>query len=539
MFSMVPVFGPLWALLKYLLVAIWLEPSPISKLDKGGDGSASTYDEWYALQSELDAIRGVDDWVADDRDTHYDWHILRTLKRDLERCRRHGDVRGLCSQLRAQSSRNMCRVLSPALYRKSPIQTKRLIHDYVLEVRRCIIFMANRNAMLNPTTVVVSAQEKRQALYDMRKTLGRTGLVLQGGATISMCHLGVVKTLYLQHLLPQIVIGTATGALIAALVGATTDDRLLEVLTGNSINLDAFVRGRARRKDRRQNSWYQPAWFATFQRRYRRYRTTKHLFDIDVLQECARDNLGDLTFEEAYARTGRILNITVAMSEVSGTAQLLNYITAPHVLIWSAVMASIATSKEMYAPVQLLCKNDTGAITRYFAADFFDGLSHHQTSSIRHEAPLQRIGELFNVNHFIVSQTRPYIAPFIRLQRAADHHPPLGTLVRLVLSEVLHWLETLNRLDFLPTFLQRILVDEVVPSFTPWSKLSITPQLEWRDVFAMFDTPTATELRKWATRGEKSTWPFICELKVRCDIEIELDTACINMHRRTPGLAEG
>jgi len=47
---------------------------------------------------------------------------------------------------------------------------------------------------------------------------------------------------------------------------------------------------------------------------------------------------GNTTFLEAYERTGRILNIT-AISE-SHRPVLLNYKTTPHIVIWSAVIAS-------------------------------------------------------------------------------------------------------------------------------------------------------------------------------------------------------
>jgi TAG lipase/lysophosphatidylethanolamine acyltransferase len=522
-----------------LLVTVWLEPGskPPAVKDETPP-SPGGYEEWYAGQFESDAIRGVDDWATVDRDSSYDWPIVRSLKRDLERCRRLGDDRGLCSQLRAQSSRNMGRILSPALYRKSQVQTKRLVHDYIMEVRQCIAHLADRNSMnggataTTTATTVVSAQEKRQVLLDMRTALGRTSLVLQGGATISLCHLGVVRALYRQRLLPQIITGTATGALIAALVCATPDEGLLDVVSGTGIDLDAFVRASLRRSNSRLTSWLGSSFWTTLRRRYKRYRTTKHLFDVDVLQECARDNLGDVTFEEAYAQTGRILNITIAMSEVAGTPQLLNYITAPHVLVWSAVMASIATSKEMYAPVQLLCKGDTGAVTLYFAADFSEKEGRRQSSAAHQEAPLQRIGELFNVNHFVVSQTRPYVAPFIQLQKLADHHQPLGRLVRFWFDEILHWMEILDGFGLLPTFWQRVLMDEVVPSFASWSKVSITPQIGPWDIVHMFDTPTAATLQRWSARGERCTWPYICELKCRCDVELELDAACASMWRR-------
>ncbi|KAK5207441.1 triacylglycerol lipase [Exophiala xenobiotica] len=524
------LLGALWGIVRCFLLMIWVEPR--SRPPTTGDSKdASTYDEYRAWQYENDAIHGIDDWVIVDHDRSYDWQIVRSLKRDLERCRKSGDDRGLCSQLRAQSSRNMGRILSPALYRKSHVQTKRLIHDYIKEVRQCIAHVAHQTSTGNMNTLV-SAQEKRQVLQDMRTALGRTSLVLQGGAMISMCHLGVVKALYEQRLLPQIITGTGTGALIAGLVGSTTNGNLLTVLDGTHINLDAFLRVQAQRTSGQISSWFGSSFLTTVRRRYKRYRSTKYFFNIDVLRDCARDNLGDITFEEAYAKTGRILNITIAMSEVAGTPQLLNYITAPHVLIWSAVTASVATSKDMYAPVHLLCKSDTGAIKLHFAADFSEKKCAHQASA-HPEAPLTRIGELFNVNHFLVSQTRPYVAPFLQLQRSADYHQPLGKIVRLCMNELLHWLEIWNGFGLLPTFLQRVLMDEVVPSFASWSKISVTPGIGLFDLFRMFETPTAEKLQRWIARGERCTWPYICELKCRCDIELELDAAYASVRRHT------
>lgn len=57
-----------------------------------------------------------------------------------------------------------------------------------------------------------------------------------------------------------------------------------------------------------------------------------HLMDIKVLQECVRANVGDLTFEEAYERTKRILNISVSSSRTLEVPELLNYLTAPNVV---------------------------------------------------------------------------------------------------------------------------------------------------------------------------------------------------------------
>ncbi len=46
--------------------------------------------------------------------------------------------------------------------------------------------------------------------------------------------------------------------------------------------------------------------------------------------------------QEAFDKTGRIINITVAPNNNYDPPRLLNYLTAPHVCVWSAAAASCA-----------------------------------------------------------------------------------------------------------------------------------------------------------------------------------------------------
>ena len=72
----------------------------------------------------------------------------------------------------------------------------------------------------------------------------------------------------------------------------------------------------------------------------------------------------DITFEEAFERTGKHVCITVSASRVSGeSAQrlLLNHISTPHVTLASAVAASCALPGVM-APAKLMTKNGNGLI---------------------------------------------------------------------------------------------------------------------------------------------------------------------------------
>ena len=62
--------------------------------------------------------------------------------------------------------------------------------------------------------------------------------------------------------------------------------------------------------------------------------------DTDHFKNVVRGNCGNFTFQEAFDRTGRICNIIVSPKNQSDPPRLLNYLTAPHVLVWSAAVAS-------------------------------------------------------------------------------------------------------------------------------------------------------------------------------------------------------
>jgi TAG lipase/lysophosphatidylethanolamine acyltransferase len=179
-----------------------------------------------------------------------------------------------------------------------------------------------------------SSQSKLDLLHDTRQAFGRSTLVLRGGAIFGLCHIGVVKALYARGLLPRIITGTATGALIAALVGIHTEDELPKFLSGDSIDLSAFA-GKSSTSPK-ENGQSTPefigGWWDTLTRRITRWVSKGHFLDVTVLEECVRANVGDLTFEEAYNRTKRVLNITVATTGCGGVPNVLNYLTAPNVV---------------------------------------------------------------------------------------------------------------------------------------------------------------------------------------------------------------
>ena len=389
----------------------------------------------------------------------------------------------------------------------------------------------------------LSNQTKLDLLHDTRQAFGRSVLVLQGGSIFGLCHIGVVKALHLQGLLPRIIAGTATGALMAALVGVHTEDELDSVLSGEGIDLSAFQASAERTRSEVQGKAGHPpkhSWYTTLLRRARRFLKYGYVLDVKVLEECVRANVGDLTFEDAYNRTKRVLNITVSTTG-GGVPSLLNYLTAPNVLIWSAALASNA-SDALHAPVSLQCKLPDGRIVAWELppdhAARPAARTYHQTPSTDHDrdTPLSRVAELFNVNHFIVSQARPYIAPFLAPSLHHSNSPrairtPLSQyLMRLMIMEVQHRLTQLDSLGYLPSGIRRLLLDENVPG----ASLTLVPEVSIADFARLLRNPTVQEVNYWILRGERSVWPAISALKVRCAVEIELDRGYQLVRRRKP-----
>lgn len=238
--------------------------------------------------------------------------------------------------LRAGLVRNLGNITTPRLFNRAYAGTKLLIEDYITQVALAIEYVTSLPATQSYENGWTS-QAKLDLLHDTRQAFGRSTLVLQGGAIFGLCHLGVVKALHLRGLLPRIITGTATGALIAALVGIHTEDELLEFLNGDGIDLTAFARHNRSSYSTADGkkvlvSEHPSNLSQTIMRRVRRYFREGYFLDVNVLEECVRANVGDLTFEEAYARTKRVLNITVATSGRGGIPNLLNYLTAPNVV---------------------------------------------------------------------------------------------------------------------------------------------------------------------------------------------------------------
>ncbi|KAM0462769.1 hypothetical protein ACHAPV_003594 [Trichoderma viride] len=496
--------------------------------------NAETFEDWEEAALHLDNLLGLDLWRNNPTSKYYDWALITERLDSLIIAREENNYEQLVNLLRSGLVRNLGNISVPKLYNRSFSGTKYLIEEYIAQVAESV-----EDISALPTSAATSLYAHEKALtnqmkldfiHDTRQAFGRSTLVLQGGAIFGLCHLGVVKALFLRGLLPRIITGTATGALIAALVAIHTEEELPGVLRGDGIDLSAFAsKGRNEDGQIPAQQSLGSRW-NTLMRRIRRFSREGYFLDVTVLEECVRANVGDLTFEEAYNRSKRVLNITVATDgQGAGVPTLLNYITAPNVLIWTAAVASNASSPSLYghSKVTILCKDAHGNIVPWAPANTTDFRHWTHASYTDRDSPLRRIAELFNVNHFIVSQARPYLIPFLQ----SDMHGPSlvetrskttqlsAFLVRMVGLEIRHRLRQLDSLRLVPASIRRFLIDEQVPA----ASMTLVPEVTASDFVRLLETPTQDTLNYWILRGERSVWPAVAALKIRCTVENELD----------------
>jgi len=187
--------------------------------------------------------------------------------------------------------------------------------------------------------------------------------------------------------------------------------------------------------------------------------------------------------------------------------------------------------------VVLKCKDDSGAIVPWGPASETTFRPWTHAFYQDRQSPLHRIAELYNVNHFIVSQARPYLAPFLRSDL---HHPDprqdgrwklTMPILKLVVVEIQHRLHQLDELGYLSPSIRRFLLDENIPG----ASLTVVPELTPADFFRLLENPTKDAIDYWIRKGERSVWPAVTALKIRCAIEVELDRGYQLTRRRRPG----
>lgn len=112
---------------------------------------------------------------------------------------------------------------------------------------------------------------------------------------------------------------------------------------------------------------------------------------------------------------------------------------------------------------------------------------------------MMRLSELFNVNHFIVSQVNPHVVPF--LDRDLKNTPSkrfVRTALSLARSELIHRLDQLIELDIFPTFLYKT---KQIFSQKYGGDITIIPNVKLHDYISLMSNPSQEGLWDAIIRG--------------------------------------
>ncbi|KAJ9527694.1 hypothetical protein QJQ45_025971, partial [Haematococcus lacustris] len=236
-----------------------------------------------------------------------------------------------------------------------------------------------------------------------------------------------------------------------------------------------------------------------------------------------RQLVGDWTFAEAYERSGRILNVTVCPADTNEPPRLLNYMTAPQALVWSAVAAS-SSFPGLYPPQNIVGRNTRGEHYKLHAYGGSDSLQRRwRDGSLEFDLPVQALGEMFNCNHFLVSQTNPHIVPLLNFKSLFPHK-----WASIMEAELKH------RLQVVQWMLPEWRVSKYLTLFTqPWEgDITFTlPSALW-NLSKTIMNPTQSDLMRAVRVGELACWERMAAIECNCTLEATLDTCLHQLQER-------
>jgi len=452
---------------------------------------APNYEVWKAAALELDFLEGNVEWKEEFGSDLYHYELIYDRLSNLRTYRHQNDFERLKRALREGLHHDLGNMGNTALYTRSRVGTKHLIEEYITQVCESLDFLCDTKVPGFPVA------EKLQFFRDTLTSYGRPALLLSGGATLGMFHFGVIKALWEKGLLPQVITGSCIGAIIAGILGVHSDAEIPDMLVPENHDMRA---------------WKWRGLFSAIR--------GDGLMDQEQLKACLRANIGEYTFEEAFQKTGRSINVSVSPVQTHQKARLLCGYTSPYLLVWSAVLASAAVPG-IFPPVPLMKKDIQGNVLPYMSRlKFVDG-------SVVSDLPIERLMHLYDVNFTIVSQTNPHVVPFLN-RRGRDEKINVANLpMHLLKSEIQFHGQGL--FDYLRKRVQPEMLRQVAGQmYTIMGQrysgdVTISPTYRLRDYRRMLSNPDPAWVREMILQGERATWPKISMIRSHARISKTLE----------------
>lgn len=546
---------------------------------------AASYEEWLRIARQLDSSQGRDAWqitIDDETAYKYNWKFINELITDMRQARRTNDLMLALVVLQQCTRKNVGGIMNEDLFSYTNSgETKYIVSVFLDEVVTTLRWMTeqcrdchtehdknekespnmsnekHKNLMdhviqpvtwaihtvghsviggqsqqdnyvrnVNPSAQVSHAQtiddvnkyvkvqreQVKTFLKRARASYGRTALCLSGGAMMGCYHFGHVKALLEENILPHIISGTSAGSVIAAMLCTRTDEEIRRDMQPEVLvdRLTCFSK--------------------TWPDRIRNVYKNGCLFDQEEWLELIKwFTMGDMTFEESYKKTGRILCITLSATTKKAPPVLVNYITAPNVTIASAIIASAAVPG-FIKPVILRKKGPDGKV-RLQAQNkdeaYWDG-------SIDQDIPTTGLAEMFNCQFFLAAQANPHIVPFFHDPKGCVAQPSRWTRgenydawrggILLAALEVYLKTDMRSKFHFLNDLGAGVGFTSTMFTQAMYSgTTTIVPKVSFVDYFQLFSNPSLPFLTKCFQVGSVAAYQHCQLMKMHYTVANALD----------------
>jgi NTE family protein len=451
-----------------------------------------SYDEWKEAAITYDEATGMDRWRRKDPTREYDYTSIRIRLDRLRSLRAKHDYHGLLFNLNEGIHGNMGGMGNSALYHRARFGTKNLVEDYVDEIVDALELLGDHDM------TEITLEEKLDFFRRAQHCFGQSALMLSGSGMLLYFHVGVVKALWEQRLLPNIMSGSSGGSVVGCILATHSDDELVKIF-----DPEYLVHEIEEAK----------GIFGTLDK------LRPKILEVQEIQELIERLVPDMTFQEAYAKTGRRVNVSISPAETHQTSRLLNATTSPNVFIREAIMASAAVPG-VYPPVTLTAKNKYGEKQEYLPSrKWVDG-------SVSDDLPAERLARLYGVNHYIVSQANPLITPFV--SDGKHKNDALSVLASTTKRTAREWLNASATIWRKPLAkrpaLQRM-TDTVLSVINQdyMGDINILPPYLALRPTRLLANLSEKEILSLIEMGERATWPKIEMIRIQTRISRTLD----------------
>jgi predicted acylesterase/phospholipase RssA len=451
---------------------------------------AESYKDWKELALEHDEVSGRAAWKLKEQCKSYDYVEIRSRLEDLRALRAAGDDTGLLFALNEGIHGNMGSMGRSTLYERAKFGTKQLIEEYVDELVESLKHISSL-----PENEI-SWEEKIDFFERASQCFGRSALMLSGAGSLGHFHTGVVKVLFEHKLLPNVISGSSAGSVLAGVLGTYTNQELDALLASSN----AFGFDQQQVLDEKSLGSARPQ------------------INIQKVHEMLAATIPDLTFQEAYEKTGRMINITIATVEQHQTSRLMNAITSPNVFIRTAVLASCAVPG-VFPPVMLMAKNVYGEAQPYLSnRRWIDG-------AVTDDLPAKRLARLYGVNHYIVSQANPLSLMLLNSDRDLLLPQSVKNIWRFAGREMLRSGEQFSRryLRSWPDVSRTMNMFYSVAAQDYTGDINIIPSFNFVDPQKLLGQLTLSEIEELVDEGERATWTKLDQIRICSRIGRTLD----------------